>query len=90
MKVRDAAALRRWRLRADLTQTDLAALCRCKQQTISLLESGKLSAVTEDLALAISRRLNVPWEDLFEPRDASAMAQSASGAGSAHEIARSA
>lgn len=69
MKVKDPEAIRRWRKRAGFTQTDLAGLCRCSQTTIHLLETGKLMAVTEDLALVVARRLNVPWEDLFEARE---------------------
>lgn len=69
MKLRDPLALRRWRKRAGYTQSELGALCKCSQTTIHLLESGKLLAITEDLALTIARRLGVPWEDLFEARE---------------------
>lgn len=69
MKVKDPEAIRRWRKRAGFTQTDLAGLCRCSQTTIHLLETGKLMAITEDLALLLAKRLGVPWEDLFEARE---------------------
>ena len=68
MRVRDPQALRRWRQRRGLSQRDLAYLCRCSQATISLLERGSLPAVSEELALALSARLQVPWEELFEVR----------------------
>ncbi len=66
--MRDPQVLRQWRQRRGLSQRDLAYLCRCSQATISLLERGSLPAVTEELALALSARLQVPWEDLFDPR----------------------
>lgn len=69
MRVRDPEALRRWRQRRGLSQRDLAYLCRCSQATISLLERGTMPALSESLALTLSSRLQVPWEDLFEPRE---------------------
>lgn len=68
MRVRDPQALRNWRQRRGLSQRDLAYLCKCSQATISLLERGTLPAVSEQLALALSARLQVPWEDLFDAR----------------------
>ncbi len=44
---------------------DLAFLAGCTQQTISLLETGKMTTLTEDLAIAIAKRLGHDWEDLF-------------------------
>lgn len=71
MRVKDGPALRRWRKRRHLSQRDLAFLARCSQNTISLLERGTMKTLSEDLALSIARRLDVPWEDLFEPRGSS-------------------
>jgi len=66
MRVRDPEALRRWRQRRALSQRDLAYLCKCTQATISLLERGTMTTLTDALALSLSARLQVPWEDLFE------------------------
>lgn len=66
MKVKDPAALRRWRLQERLSQTELAFLVRRSQTTIYLLETGGMKTLSEDLALAIAARLRVPWEELFE------------------------
>lgn len=71
MKVKDRESLIRWRKRRDFTQRDLAMLCRCSQNTISLLERGGMTTLSDDLALTIAARLQVPWEDLFEVRGAS-------------------
>ena len=86
MKVKDPEAIRRWRKRAGFTQTDLAALCRCSQTTVHLLETGKLMAITEELALTVARRLNVPWEDLFEARESSRAARTVQSARTKQEV----
>lgn len=69
MRVRDPQALKRWRERRGLSQRDLAFLCKCTQNTIYLLESGRMATCSEDLALTVARRLDVPWENLFEARE---------------------
>lgn len=71
MRVREADALRRWRLRRGLTQRQLAYLVGKTQNTIHLLETGRMHTLTESLALLIAKRLDVPWEDLFEARSPS-------------------
>lgn len=73
MKVRNPAQIRRWRKQRHLSQRDLAYLVRRTQTTIYAIEAGKLTTLTEDLALAIAARLDVPWEDLFEAHDAVSM-----------------
>lgn len=65
MRVKDPAALRRKRKNRRLSQEDLAYLVHRRQQTISLLESGKMKTLSEDLALALAARLDVDWEDYF-------------------------
>jgi transcriptional regulator with XRE-family HTH domain len=65
MQVRDPAALRRWRQLRALSQRDLAYLCRCSQAAISLLERGGMTSLSDELALNLSARLQVPWEELF-------------------------
>lgn len=70
MRVRDPEQLRLWRQRRGLSQRDLAYLCRCTQATISLLERGTMHTLRDELALALAARLQVPWEELFEPRTA--------------------
>lgn len=70
MQVRDRDALLRWRKRRDLTQRQLAFLVGTSQTTIYLLESGGMRTLTEKLALSLARRLDVPWEELFDARNA--------------------
>jgi len=65
MKVKDPDQIKRWRVRRKLLQTELAFLASCTQQTISLIETGKMTSLSEDLALSIAKKLDVPWEDLF-------------------------
>src|SRR5690625_1186033 len=69
MRVKDPAQLRRWRKQRHYSQRDLAFLVRRSQSTIYLLETGGMTTCTEDLALAIAARLDVPWEDLFEAHE---------------------
>ena len=66
MRVKDPAKIRRWRKQRHYSQRDLAYLVRRSQNSIYLIESGKMSTLSEDLAVAIAARLGVPWEDLFE------------------------
>lgn len=70
MQVKDPAQVRRWRKQRHYSQRDLAFLVRRSQQSISLIESGKLRNISEDFAIAIAARLDVPWEDLFIPHEA--------------------
>lgn len=69
MKVKDPAKIRRWRLQRHFSQRELAFLVRRTQTTIYAIENGKLDTITEDLAMAIAGRLDVPWEDLFDARE---------------------
>ncbi len=65
MKMKDREQMQRWRKRKGLTQGELAFLVGCTQQTISLLETGRMTTLSEYLALAIAKRLGHDWEDLF-------------------------
>lgn len=65
MQVKDPAQIRRWRKQRHFTQRELAFLVRRTQATIWQIEAGKLRNISEDLAIAIAARLDVPWEDLF-------------------------
>jgi len=70
MKVTQAAAIRRLRQRHGLSQRELAFLCRpCSQTTIYLLETGRMSTLSDVLAERIARRLGVETYELFESRD---------------------
>lgn len=69
MKVKDPAAVLRWRKRRHLSQRQLAYLCHCSQTTIYLVETGKMPTLSEELALRIAFRLDVDWEELFELRE---------------------
>lgn len=73
MRVKDGAQVRRWRKQRHYTQRDLAYLVRRTQSTIYLIETNRLKTITEDLAIAIAARLDVPWEDLFEAHDDSSL-----------------
>ncbi|MEQ7847765.1 helix-turn-helix transcriptional regulator [Nocardioides kribbensis] len=80
MQVKDPATVKRWRKHRRLTQRELAFLCRCSQNAISLVENGGMSTLSEDLALEIAYRLDVPWEDLFVAREHSGVRRAAHGA----------
>ena len=80
MRVREGAALRRRRERLGLSQRELAFLARpCSQTTIYLLETRKMTTLTEELARRIARRLDVPLEALFEDRASVPLHPSATG-----------
>ena len=79
MKLNDASKLRTWRKHRRLSQRELAYLCKCSQNTINLLEVGKLATVSEDLAMTIAKRLDIPWEDIFEAREGAGMRRVATG-----------
>lgn len=68
MKVKDPDQLKRWRNRRRLNQRDLAYLSKCSQTTIYLLETGRMTTLSSELARRIADRLDVPWEDLFEDK----------------------
>lgn len=68
MYVIDPTKLRRRRRDKGLTQQQLAALVDCKQQYISLLESGNDRDCSERIAERICRWLDVDLEDYFEAR----------------------
>lgn len=69
MKIKDPEQMVRWRKRKDLKQWELGVLVGCTQQTISLLETGKMTTLSEDLAIKIAKRLDHDWEDLFEAHE---------------------
>ena len=80
MRVREGAALRRRRERLGLTQRELAFLARpCSQTTIYLLETRKMTTLTEELAMRIARRLDVPVAALFDDSRPPSMPASATG-----------
>ena len=66
LRVKDRAAIRRWRVQRGYSQQDLALLCRKSQQAISNIESGVTDSVSEPFAMDIARRLRVDWHNLFE------------------------
>lgn len=71
MYVKDPTKLRRRRRDKKLTQQQLAALVNCKQQYISLLESGRDRDCSERIAEKICHWLDVDLEDYFEERSVS-------------------
>jgi transcriptional regulator with XRE-family HTH domain len=76
MKVHDRHAIRRWRIQRGLSQRELAFLCSRTQNSISLIETGGMTTLTEGFALSIAIRLAVPWESLFRSSWRSALADS--------------
>jgi len=69
MNVKDGAQVRRWRKQRHYTQRELAFLVRKSQTAIYLIEKGELRSISEDFAMALAGRLDVPWEDLFEAHE---------------------
>lgn len=69
MYVIDPTKLKRRRKAKNLTQEQLAIFARCTQQYISILESGRDRDCSEDIALRISKALDVDLEDYFEARE---------------------
>lgn len=69
MIVIDPAKLKRRRRSKGLTQMQLAVFARCTQQYVSLLESGVDRDCSEDIALRISKALDIDLEDYFEARE---------------------
>ena len=68
MFVKDGGRIRRRRKDRGLSQVQLAALCGCSQQYISLVEQGDDSDVSEKIAEKICRWLEVDLEDYFDER----------------------
>ncbi|TXG90653.1 XRE family transcriptional regulator [Rhodococcus rhodnii] len=69
MKVKDPAKIRRWRKQRHYSQDQLAYLVNRSQQSISLIERGEMTSISEGFAIALAARLDVPWEDLFEAHE---------------------
>ena len=85
MRVKDGGQIRRWRKQRHFSQRELAFLVRRTQSTIYLIESGGLRAISEDLAIAIAARLDVPWEDLFEANEVEVVSTVAHDTCAAHQ-----
>lgn len=69
MRVKNPESLRRWRKQRRFSQEQLAGLARCSQNTISLLELGRMKTCTAPLAVDIATWLEVPWDELFEAEE---------------------
>ncbi|MEJ9078812.1 helix-turn-helix transcriptional regulator [Gordonia malaquae] len=66
MEVKDGGSpVRRWRKKCRFSQRELGYLVKRTHTTIYKIENGILTNISEDLALDIADRLDVPWEDLF-------------------------
>jgi transcriptional regulator with XRE-family HTH domain len=68
MYVKDGTRIRRRRRDKGLSQVQLAALARCTQQYISLIEQGLDRDISEKLAERICTYLDIELEDYFEER----------------------
>lgn len=88
MKVKDPGQIRRWRKQRHFSQRDLAYLVRRSQATIYQLESGNMKTLSEDLAISIAARLDVPWEELFEAHESAPVPPVTSGVRSTNQLAK--
>ena len=73
MKVKDPGQIRRLRQQNHYTQRELAMLVKRSQATIWQIEAGKLTNISEDLAVALAGRLRRDWEELFTAHEAAAV-----------------
>ena len=69
MKVRDRHLIKELRQERGLTQRQLATLAKCSQATISAIEVGKLTTISEDLGAHIAQWLERRPRELFEKFD---------------------
>lgn len=90
MRVKDAGAIKRWRTHRRLSQRDLAVLVGCSQNTIHLLESGRMITLSQELGEAVARRLDVPEEELFIRRENPGVSRMTGGASSGRRHPRAA
>lgn len=86
MQVKDPGQIRRWRKQRKFSQRELAFLVRRSQTTIWQIEDGRLRNITEDLAIAIAARLDVPWEDLFVAHESEVVPVLTSGANTSQRV----
>lgn len=93
MRVINPAKLRMHREVKNLNQRELAALVDCTQQTISLLESGRMRSCSPGLAMRIMKKLKpenpqaaFSWEDIFELEEDERMPQVTSGSRTAKRL----
>lgn len=68
MYVKEPSRLRRRRKDKGISQVQLAALARCTQQYISLIENGDDRDISEKIAERICKYLDVEFDDYFEER----------------------
>jgi len=68
MKVLDHGAVRRGRKVKGWSQDALGAICGIHQSQVWRIETGQQEFVTEDVAMIMSRNLDLtPWERYFAP-----------------------
>lgn len=79
MQVIDPERLKRERQHLGLAQWELAALVGCTQQTISLLETGKMTNLSEELAMKIAKKCKSSWDYLFVCHEVLSMSEMANG-----------
>jgi len=65
MQVKDREDLREAREQLQYSQRLLATICNCSQTTIYMLESGRMTGCSEDLAKIIAKRLGRTVRSLF-------------------------
>ena len=69
MQVRDPELIKELRIERELTQRQMAALCKCSQAAISAIETGKLEYISLDLGGYIARWLERKPRELFDKFD---------------------
>lgn len=82
MRVKNPDQIKRWRKQRQYSQRDLAFLVRKSQTAIYAVENGRMRTISEDFALALAARLDVPWDELFDVHESEAVPVVTSGASS--------
>ena len=75
MQVRDPQLIKELRQERGLTQSQMAALCKCSQGAISAIETGKLDNISLDLGGYIAKWLERRPRELFDQFDDSELAE---------------
>jgi DNA-binding XRE family transcriptional regulator len=79
LQPKGGAKIKRERLKKRWSQRDLGQLVRRRHMTISLLETGKMTTCTRELAENICFHLGIEVEDVFELEEEPRPAKVATG-----------
>ena len=86
MKVKDPAQMRRLRIEKHYTQRELAMLVKRSQAAVWQIEAGRLTTISEDLAVSIAGRLGREWEELVTAHEAAVVPVVTSGVDTAPQL----